>query len=113
MKTLPRGLLMLLVSGIYTSDRELNGSLRGLWTSAWGRILVAKVTLALLALVLGALNGFTLKRPPTAGRLALLAARLRMEATVMVLILCLSDLLANTAPPMAKDGSISEFTFFI
>jgi len=104
---------MLLVSGIYTSDRELNGSLRGLWTSAWGRILVAKVTLALLALVLGALNRFTLKRPPTAGRPALLATCLRMEATVMVLILCLSDLLANTAPPMAKDSSISEFTFFI
>ena len=63
------GLLMLLVSGIYTSDRELNGRLRGLWTSAWGRILVAKATLALLALALGALNRFTLKRPPTAGGL--------------------------------------------
>jgi putative copper export protein len=104
---------MLLVCGIYTSNRELNGSLRGLWTSAWGRILVAKVTLALLALGLGALNRFTLKRPPTAGGLELLAARLRMEATVMVLILCLSGLLASTAPPMAQDGSISESTSFI
>ncbi len=97
------GLLVLLLSGIYTADRELNGSLHALWTSSWGKVLVAKVTFALIALLLGALSRFKcLKRPATGGRAALMATLLRTEAVVMILILCLSSLLANTPPAMGN-----------
>lgn len=92
-------LVALLASGIYTADRELNGSLRGLWASGWGRVLSAKVVFVLTALTLGAVNRYKgLKNPATDQSAALLMRVLRAEAVLMAVILGLSALLANTAP---------------
>ncbi len=94
-------LIALLASGIYTANRELNGSLGELWASEWGKVLSAKVVLVLMALTLGAVNRYKgLKGPPTAQSAALLARVLRVEAAMMAVILGLSALLANTAPSM-------------
>jgi copper resistance protein D len=96
-------LVALLASGIYTADRELNGSLSGLWTSAWGGILLAKVAFVVTALALGAVNRYKgLKSPPTAQSVTLLARVLRAEAVVMAVILALSALLANTTPSLPE-----------
>ena len=58
-KTVTWTLIILLATGVYNSDRELNASLNALWSSDWGRILLAKVTLVLIAVLLGAMNRFS------------------------------------------------------
>ena len=63
--TVTWALAALLISGVYTSDRELHNTLSGLWTSAWGKVLIAKVSFVLIAIALGALSRFLcLQRPP-------------------------------------------------
>lgn len=100
-------LLAILLSGIYTSNRELNGSLSGLWSSGWGRILMAKIAFVTLALVLGAITRFKcVRRPATSGRAELMVRLLRAEALVMIVILCFSGLLANTAPAMTEGANM-------
>nr|WP_255550760.1 CopD family protein [Granulicella sp. dw_53] len=102
-QTVTWALIVLVLSGIYTSDRELNNSLPALWTSTWGKILLIKVAFVLAALSLGATSRlFCLQRPATGRRTTLLLRLILAEAIVMVFILCLSGLLANTAPPMAN-----------
>ncbi len=87
------------LSGICVSYRDLNGVLSGLWLSGWGKILIAKLTLVALALTLGALARFRcVQCPPAGDRAALMVRLVRTEAVVMVLILCISGVLANTAP---------------
>src|SRR5207247_3833820 len=96
-------LIALLVSGIFTADKELNNSLPALWTSAWGKILLIKVAFVLVALFLGSASRFLcLQRSATGKRAALLVRLLFVEAVVMLFVLCLSGLLANTAPAMAN-----------
>jgi putative copper resistance protein D len=102
-KTVTWALGALLVSGIYTSDRELGNSLTALRTSAWGKILLIKLAFVVAAIALGAMNRLLcLKRPATAERSLLLRRLLMTEALLMVCILCLSGLLGSTAPPMAE-----------
>lgn len=102
-RTVTWALLAIVVSGIYTSDRELNGILSGLWTSGWGRILLTKLAFVSLALGLGAITRFKcVKRPATGERAELMARLLRAEAFAMIVILCLSGLLANTPPAMTE-----------
>ena len=96
-------LAALLVSGVWTADRELNNSFSALWTSTWGKTLLAKVAFVLIAAGLGAMNRYKgLKHPPTSDSTALLARVLRAEASVMLIVLGLSALLANTPPAMAE-----------
>ena len=96
-------LVALLMSGVYTADRELKNSLSALWSSAWGRILTAKVFLVLIAVGFGATNRYKcVRKPPTAESTALLSHLLRAEAVVMLVILYLSALLANTSPAMPE-----------
>lgn len=96
---------VILLSGVCISYRELNGTLSGLWLSGWGKILIAKLILVALALTLGALTRFRcVQCPPTSRRAALMVRLVRGEAIVMILILCISGLLANTAPPMDLDS---------
>ncbi len=101
--TVTWALAALLISGIYTSDRELHNTLNGLWTSAWGKVLIAKVSFVLIAIALGASSRFLCLRHPasTSDRIALMARLMLSEAVVMVCILCLSGLLGNTAPAMS------------
>jgi putative copper resistance protein D len=92
---------IIVLTGVYTSDKELSGMLSGLWTSAWGRILIAKITLVLIALILGGGNRFLcLRNEATEERSIYLRKMLFCEAMLMLAILCLSGLLGNTAPAM-------------
>ncbi len=102
-------LAALLISGIYTSDRELNNTLSALWTSAWGKVLIVKVSFVFIAIALGASSRFfCLQRPAGRedGRATLMARLLLTEAIVMICILCLSGLLGNTAPAMSTSMSM-------
>jgi putative copper resistance protein D len=103
-KTVTWALPAILLSGIYNSDRELNGSLSALGRSGWGRVLISKAAFVCLALALGAVARFKyVVRPATGERVALLVRLLRAEAIVMIVILCLSALLANTAPAGSEE----------
>ncbi len=94
-------LLAVMVSGIYTSDRELNNTLAGITASTWGKVLILKVVCVLIALTLGAIARFRLLRADaTPDRSTRLVRLLTAEATAMVAILCLSGVLGNYAPPM-------------
>jgi putative copper resistance protein D len=104
-RTVTWALIAILLSGIYTSWRELNGSLSGLWSSGWGRILLTKIAFVSVALALGAISRFKCVQCPASSERAKLMVRLLWaEALIMVVILCLSGLLANTAPAMAEMG---------
>lgn len=93
--------LAVFVSGIYTADRELNGMFAGLFTSTWGKILIGKVVLVLFALVLGAANRFLcLRGDESAHNITLSGRLLRVEAIAILVVLCLSGWLGNTAPAM-------------
>jgi putative copper resistance protein D len=105
--TVTWALAALLVSGIYTSDRELNNTLSELWTSSWGKILIVKIAFVLIAILLGAMGRFLcLGRPAEGERAALMVRLLFTEAAVMICILCLSGLLGNTAPAMSASMSM-------
>ena len=109
-RTVTWALAAILISGIYTSDRELNGAWSGLWRSDWGRILMTKIALVSLALALGACTRFQcVQRPATSRTTALMVRLVRAEAIVMILILSLSGVLANTPPAMTeRSGSAVE-----
>ena len=97
-RTVTWAVTVLALSGIYTSDRELNGSLSALWTSAWGRMLLLKVAFVSAALCLGAVSRFQyIRRAAGHERTALFTGLLRAEAIVMAAVLCVSGLLANTS----------------
>ncbi|QHN04513.1 hypothetical protein FTO74_14940 [Granulicella sp. WH15] len=94
--------ITVLLSGVYTSDRELNGPLAGLWTTLWGKVLLAKIAVVLIAFAFGGASRFTcLAKDASAPRLQLLARLLLSEAVAMAVILCLSGWLGNTSPAMS------------
>ena len=102
-KTATYALIAVLVSGAYTSDRELSNSLAGLGTSMWGRVLLAKIVCVLVAMSLGAYCRFRYlgcEASKSGVRRVLLL--LRWEAMMMAAILLLSGLLGNSAPPMSN-----------
>jgi copper resistance protein D len=104
-RTVTWALMAILLSGVYNSWHELNGSLSGLGNSGWGRILLTKIAFVSLALALGAITRFKcVQCHATSERAALMARLLWAEALTMIVILCLSGLLANTAPAMAEMG---------
>ena len=90
---------VLVLSGLYISWRDMHGALSGLWTSSWGKILITKVAFVGLAALLGSLTRFRcLGRPADSERATIMRNLLRAEAAVMVTILFISGLLANTNP---------------
>jgi putative copper resistance protein D len=98
--TVTIALLLIVVSGVYNSYRGLGGSLAPLAGTQWGILLDVKLMLVCVALSMGALNRRMLRTDrglstPQASRLAL---SLRGEAAVMLLILTVSALLANSPP---------------
>jgi putative copper resistance protein D len=93
-------LLLIVLTGVYNSYRGLGGSLAPLVGTQWGILLDIKVALVCLAVAMGAFNRQMLRAhhrlsPHQASRLTLV---LRIEAVVMVLILSVSALLANSPP---------------
>lgn len=102
-KSITWALLAILISGVYTSGRELNGAWSGLWRSDWGRILMTKIAFVFVALFLGACTRFQCVQRSASQRTATLMVRLlRAEAAFMLVILGLSGTLANTPPAMTE-----------
>ena len=92
-------LIVLVGSGLYISWSDMHGVVGRIVTTTWGKTLLIKVTLAGLAAVLGSLVRFRcVKRPATAERAAMMVKLMRAEAVAMVVILCVSGLLANSNP---------------
>lgn len=90
---------VLIVSGLYASWNDMHGTLNILWTSPWGKVLLAKLAFVGLAVLLGCLNRFRcLGCPATSEKAATMTRLLRSEAVVMIVILWLSGLLANSNP---------------
>ena len=93
-------LLLIMLSGVYNSYRGLGGSVAPLIATQWGSWLDVKIVLVCIAVSMGAFNRRILRRNsslsmPQVCRLALV---LRAEASVMLLILIVSALLANSPP---------------
>lgn len=101
-KTATYAVFAVLLSGIYTSDKQLNNTLVGLTSNIWGKVLITKIVFVLVALTLGAITRFRYLRaqPSPIGTTHVLRL-LSLEAMAMVVILCLSGVLGNNAPPMA------------
>jgi putative copper resistance protein D len=102
-RTVTIALVLVVLTGIYNSYRGLGGTLAPLVHSQWGGALDLKSVLVGVAFALGATCRGMLRRNRSlsstqASRLGLV---LRSEAIVMLLILLVSALLANSAPPDA------------
>ena len=92
-------LIVLVGSGLYISWSDRHGAIGSIVTTTWGKTLLIKVTLAGLTAVLGSLVRFRcVKRPATAERSVMMMKLMRAEAVAMVVILCVSGLLANSNP---------------
>jgi copper resistance protein D len=96
-KTVTWALGVLVLSGLYTSWRDMHGAITPLWTSSWGKILTTKAVFVAIAVLLGSLTRFRcLGRPPSGRRAYTMTKLIRSEAAVMAGILYLSGVLANT-----------------
>ena len=91
-------LAVVLLSGIYNAYVGLGGSLRPLAGSQWGILLDVKVLLVLIAVGMGAANRRMIAGDRATQRAPALATSLRIEAMVMLAILAVSALLANSPP---------------
>jgi putative copper resistance protein D len=96
-----------LVSGVYATAMRLH-SLRDLWTTQYGKILLVKLSLVLAMIVLGAVNRYfflpRLSRPNQAPRRQSDIARrflhrLAIQAILLVTALACVALLIHSAPP--------------
>lgn len=97
--TVTWALAALVVSGVYTSWRDMHGAIHILWSGSWGKILLMKGVFVGVAALLGSLTRLRcLARPATGETAATMTRLLRSEAIVMMAILCLSGLLGNTNP---------------
>ena len=98
-KTVTWALGILVLSGLYVAWCDMHGAASVLWISPWGRTLLAKVAFVAVAALLGSLTRFRcLGRPATSRRAITMTQLLRSEAAVMLAILCISGLLANSSP---------------
>jgi len=94
-------LLVVVLSGIYNSYRGLDGSVAPLLHTQWGGLLDIKSFLVCVAVAMGAINRRILRkgRELSWTQISRLAMILRVEGVVMMLILLVSALLANSPPP--------------
>ena len=98
--TVTVALIIVVLSGIYNSWKGLGGSLSPLPHTAWGRALMMKVCIVLLALFHGARVRLLLREASSwnSGRIALMSRWLRTEALLMLFVLVVSACLANLPP---------------
>lgn len=91
---------VVILSGIYNAWRGLGGSLAPLPRTAWGRALIVKVTIVLLALSCGIRVRLWVweKRSSRPERVGRIQRWLRIEALLMISVLILSAWLANLPP---------------
>lgn len=111
-------LAAVLVTGVFTVWRGLNGEASLLFSSSYGAVLVTKLVLVALAVALGAQNRFfvmprLLKElrapepssspsPPTFHRV------LCVESLVLVAVFCAAAALSSSAPPSAPSYSLES-----
>ena len=93
--------LIVIATGMYNSWHGLGGTAAPLAHTQWGLVLDMKVFLVCIALALGTWNRRIIH---SSERLASvpgsrLLTTLRAEAAMMLLILCISAVLANSPPP--------------
>jgi copper resistance protein D len=98
--TVTIALAVVILTGIYNSWKGLGGSLSPLLTSAWGRMLLLKMSFVLLALGHGVRVRLLLRtgHPWTPNRTVIMRQWIRAEALFMVLVLACSAWLANLPP---------------
>lgn len=86
------------LSGLFNTCLITEGQLTAIRSSTWGTVLMVKIALVLLALGIGVLNRSNLRGELTTNTLALLVKRIRLEALVMLVVLCVSGWLGNLSP---------------
>ena len=98
--TVTIALIVVVLSGVYNSWKGLGGSLSPLPHTAWGRVLMVKVCMVLVALFHGARVRLLLRTTSSwnSDRIALMSRWLRTEALLMVFVLVVSACLANLPP---------------
>ncbi len=96
--TVTIALIVVVLSGVYNSWKGLGGSLSPLPHTAWGRVLMAKVCMVLVALFHGARVRLLLQRNSNSDRIVLMRRLLCTEALLMVFVLVVSACLANLPP---------------
>jgi putative copper resistance protein D len=94
-RTVTIALIVVLLSGFYNAWKGLGGSVSHMPGSPWGRMLMLKVALVLLALGHGARVRLLLG---TTGRASLIGQWLRAEAALMIFVFICSAWLANLQP---------------
>jgi copper transport protein len=103
-------------SGVLNSIIEL-GPVSGLWTTTWGKLLLAKVALVLVALALGALNNRIsvprFRRELTTGRdRRRFVGRVAAEIAILLVVVGVTAVLVSERPPKsyAASGPVSVDT---
>ena len=99
-RTVTIAFIIVFLSGIYNAWRGLGGSLSPLIHTAWGRTLMAKVCIVLIALLHGGRVRLLLQedRSSKSDRMAVMKRWLRAEASLMLCVLVVSAWLANLPP---------------
>ena len=99
-RTVTIALVIVVVSGTYSAWRGLGGSVSPLPHTAWGRMLLVKICVVLMALFHGGRVRLLLQksRSSKADQTALIQRWLLAEALLMVFVLVVSALLANLPP---------------
>ena len=99
-RTVTIALIIVILSGVYNAWKGLGGSLHQLPHTAWGRMLMVKVFIVLLALFHGARVRLLLQQDSSwkSDRTALVSRLLRIEALLMVFVLVVSASVANLPP---------------
>jgi copper resistance protein D len=99
-ETVTIALAVVILSGIYNSWEGLGGSLSPLPNSAWGRMLLLKLSFVLLALGHGVRVRFLLRTqdPWTQSRTSIMRKWVHAEALFILVVLACSAWLANLPP---------------
>ena len=98
--TVTIALAVVILTGIYNAWKGLGGSLSPLPHSVWGRALLLKLSLVLIALAHGMLVRLLLRaqKPWTWSRTTVMRRLIRVEAFLMLLIFVSSAWLASLPP---------------
>ena len=97
--TITVALPLIALSGIYNSYRGSGGRIAPLIGIQWGYLLDLKLALVFVAVSLGALSRIILRDNTLSNaQISRLSLTVKLEATVMLLILAISACLANSPP---------------
>ncbi|MEG9436316.1 CopD family protein [Edaphobacter sp. HDX4] len=86
------------ITGVLNSWLITEGKLEHIRSSTWGTLLIVKMAFVLVALTLGFLNRRDINGSLTAETQLAVAKRIRLEAPIMLVILCASGWLSALSP---------------